>query len=635
MKTNPFKLRLHYLYLLTDFILISLINFVSLYIFYGREVLLERLTPSLIFVFANAAVVVLAFIIFGIYKMLTKDIGLFEVTKIILVTLATQSIAFVCACVIPGLPGAWPYVLSWLFTSLVLAFSLASERALVRSINLLKTMTGKKDKVRTLVIGAGAAGKIVVDESRRNVDNHNLVVAFVDDDINKIGGTFSNLPVKGPINDIATIIEFYDIQEVIIAISDLTQDKLHEIVSLLDLCPVRVRRLPLIGEMEGPNDTRIIDVDLNDLLARDPIILDNHEVNDMLSGKTVLVTGAGGSIGSELSRQIFNTHPHNLILFDIYENGVYDIQMELKRKIREEEIDDINLIVLIGSTYNEVRMEQIFKKYRPDYVYHAAAYKHVPLMEDSPAEAIRTNVIGTYNVAKLADKYATTKMVLVSTDKAVRPTNVMGATKRFAETIIQYFASHSKRTAYAAVRFGNVLGSNGSVVPLFKKQIEAGGPITITHKDITRYFMTIPEAVSLILQCGLFAKGGEIFILDMGQPVKIYHLAERLIRQAGLTPNKDIKIVEVGLRPGEKLYEELLLDKSTQQKTSHKKIFIEPKEMVNEKIEEDIKTISNVFNMDETSRVKDLLSQLITSYTITENKNGLPSFSSTKKKKRK
>ena len=294
--------------------------------------------------------------------------------------------------------------------------------------------------------------------------------------------------------------------------------------------------------------------------------------------------------------------------------------MELVRKKREEDYDDVNLITLIGSTYNEVRMEQIFKKYRPDYVYHAAAYKHVPLMEDSPAEAIRTNVLGTFNVARLANKYKAIKMVLVSTDNAVRPTNVMGATKRFAETIIQYYSSHSTSTVYAAVRFGNVLGSNGSVVPLFKKQIEAGGPVTITHKDITRYFMTIPEAVSLILQCGLFAVGGEIFILDMGQPVKIYHLAERLIRQAGYVPNKDIMIEEVGLRPGEKLYEELLLDKEKQIKTPNKKIFIEPKESVNEKIEEDVKTACKTFDMDETRNVKVLLSQLIKTYTITENK---------------
>ena len=287
--------------------------------------------------------------------------------------------------------------------------------------------------------------------------------------------------------------------------------------------------------------------------------------------------------------------------------------------MREENITDIDLVALIGSTYNEFRVEQIMKAYKPDYIYHAAAYKHVPLMEDSPAEAIRTNVIGTYNVAKLAAKYGVKKMVLVSTDKAVRPTNVMGATKRFAETIIQYFSSQNSGTAYAAVRFGNVLGSNGSVVPLFKKQIEAGGPVTITDRNIIRYFMTIPEAVSLILQCGLFAKGGEIFILDMGKPVKIINLAEKLIRQAGLVPAVDIKIVETGLRPGEKLYEELILDVENQEKTKNKKIFIEKKGKIYP-IEEEIAEISKVFGMEGVREVKELLAKIIDVYTITENK---------------
>ena len=326
--------------------------------------------------------------------------------------------------------------------------------------------------------------------------------------------------------------------------------------------------------MEGPHDRRIIDFDVNDLLRREPIKLDNHEISNMLCGKTVLVTGAGGTIGSELARQIFKTKPKTLILFDIYENSTYQIQMELTQALRKDSSNQVELITLIGSTYNEFRVEQVISKYRPDFIYHAAAYKHVPLMEDSPMEAIRTNVVGTYNVAKLADKYNVEKMILVSTDKAVRPTNVMGATKRFAELIIQHFDCISKNTNYAAVRFGNVLGSNGSVVPLFKKQIETGGPITLTHKDIIRYFMTIPEAVSLILQCGLFAGGGEIFILDMGKPVKIKDLAERMIRQAGLVPYVDIDIIETGLRPGEKLYEERLMAEEGILKTDNDLIYI-------------------------------------------------------------
>ena len=609
-------LRPYYLYYLADLLLVFGAVLLSFVIYYGPSNVFNHLTYSLVIAASTAALTVIVFFFTKIYKVLTNDIGLFEVIKMSSVTGSVLLAEYVVVAIVAKYIHirALYYLPVWLLLTASLCLIIPSMRLVGRLVILSSTMITKRNGVRTLVVGAGATAKIVVDESRRNKDNHNKIVVFVDDDINKIGGMFANLPVKGPIKNIQTIIEYYKIEEVIIAMSKISQERLREILALLDGSPVRVRRMPLISEMQGPNDRRIIDVDLNDLLARDPVILDNSEVKDMLKGQTVLVTGAGGSIGSELVRQIFNVHPKNLILFDIYENSTYDIQMELVRKIREEKIKDINLITLIGSTYNDIRIEQIMKEYHPDYIYHAAAYKHVPLMEDSPAEAIRTNVIGTYNVARLADKYGVKKMVLVSTDKAVRPTNVMGATKRFAETIIQYYAKHSK-TKYAAVRFGNVLGSNGSVVPLFKKQIEAGGPITITDKEIIRYFMTIPEAVSLILQCGLFAEGGEIFILDMGQPVKIISLAERLIRQAGLVPYEDIDIIEVGLRPGEKLYEELLIDKSRQLKTPNKKIFIEPSEMVNEKVLEDIKTASKAFGMDEkVDDVKELLQKLISNY---------------------
>ena len=614
MKTNRFKLGLHYLYIVADILISFVISFISFLSYYGASSMGEHIVPTLIYCGSISLLTVIVFGIFRVYRMLTKDIGMMECIKIVLLAAGVSITGFIALVFIPYLPPAGKYVWTALLAVTTKLFAFPAIRIVVRFINLLTSISRKKNKVRTLVIGAGVSGKVVVDESRRNKENHNVVIAFVDDDINKIGGSFCNLPVKGPISEISTIIDYYNIEEVIIAISEISQERLHEILGIVESCPVRVRRLPMISEMQGPNDTRIIDVDLNDLLCRDPIILDNHEVNDMLGGKTVLVTGAGGSIGSELTRQIFKTHPSTLILFDIYENGVYDIQQELKRKMRDDNIDDINLVVLIGSTYNDFRVEQIMKEYHPDYIYHAAAYKHVPLMEDSPAEAIRTNVIGTYNVARLADKYHAKKMVLVSTDKAVRPTNVMGATKRFAEMIIQHYAEESKTTAYAAVRFGNVLGSNGSVVPLFKKQIEEGGPITITDKEIIRYFMTIPEAVSLILQCGLFAKGGEIFILDMGKPVKIIHLAEKLIRQAGMVPGKDIEIIETGLRPGEKLFEELLIDKEHQIKTENRKIFIEPREKANEDVIKDIATVSEAFEMNGVNDVKELLASLIHTY---------------------
>ncbi len=610
----------HWIYVVTDFLLTFAVVIISFLSFYGYDGFAVHIAPVMFYTVGISLLTIPAFGASGIYRIITKDIGLVETLRIVLVTFSIHFVGIFVISFVPQFDYGFNYIWTWLLATATIIFFLSSERFVARGLNLSQIAMAKKNGVRTLVVGAGASGKIVVDEARRNKDNRNRIIAFVDDDPNKIDGIFANLPVKGPISDIGTIIEFYKIDEVIIAISEITEERLREILNILDAYPVRVRRLPMISEMQGPNDVRIINVDLNELLNRDPIKLDNKEVYGMLHENTVLVTGAGGSIGSELVRQIFKTHPKTLVLFDIYENSTYDIQMELTKIMRDERIDDVELITLIGSTYNEFRVEQIIKKYRPQYIYHAAAYKHVPLMEDSPAEAIRTNVIGTFNVAKMADKYGVKKMVLVSTDKAVRPTNVMGATKRFAETIIQHFAKTSKKTAYAAVRFGNVLGSNGSVVPLFKKQIEAGGPITITDKKIIRYFMTIPEAVSLILQCGLFAKGGEIFILDMGKPVKILNLAEKLIRQAGLVPYVDIDIVETGLRPGEKLYEELLLDAKTQTKTENNRIFIEKRERKPHDTEQEIVEISKVFEMEETGDVKQLLSQIIDTYQITENK---------------
>lgn len=605
----------HFLYAILDVCVCFVIVTMSLVSYYGFDGYASNLIPNMIYTASISLATLGVFYFSRIYKIITTNIGLFETLRIILATIVVHVVGFIVTIFVPVLPSVHLFVFAWFLSTMSLVLIHPSIRIMVRLLNLTRIIRTKESRVRTIVIGAGATGKVVVDESRRNPLNHNQIVAFVDDDPNKIGGLFANVPVKGPITEIAKIIDFFHAEEVIIAMSKISKERLHEILSLLDASPVRVRRMPLISEMEGPNDKRFIEVDLDDLLSRDPIKLDNHQVFDMLNGRTVLVTGAGGSIGSELVRQIFSCHPSTLILFDIYENSTYDIQMELMDIMRKEDIKDIKLVTLIGSTYNEKRIEQVIKKYRPSYIYHAAAYKHVPLMEDSPQEAIRTNVIGTYNVAKLADKYGVKKMVLVSTDKAVRPTNVMGATKRFAETIIQYYSSFSK-TKYAAVRFGNVLGSNGSVVPLFKKQIEAGGPLTITDKEITRFFMTIPEAVSLILQCGLFADGGEIFILDMGKPVKIINLAERLIRQAGLVPYVDIDIVETGLRPGEKLYEELLLDVEHQHKTNNSRIYIEQKDNVNTSIEEDILKASKAFELEETIDIKKLLATLINTYKI-------------------
>ncbi len=571
------------------------------------------------FVLGIGLVTVISFLIGGIYRLILRNIGTPDIVKVGLIDLGIQIVGLILLYAIPTdfLPHRRVAIVSWAFAGAVNVLLLGLIRVVPRVIyGYFSASNNRANGIPTIVVGAGSAAKLLIDESRKNKDFRNKILVLVDDDTNKIGGKLSNVPVVGPISEISNFVKKYGAEEVIIAIADLTSERLREIISYLSNDDVRIRKMPLLSEMQGPNDHRVVDVDLDELLCRPSVRLDNAEVHNLLHGNTVLVTGAGGSIGSELVRQIFKTHPKTLVLFDIYENSTYDIQMELTKKMRDERIADIELTTLIGSTYNETRVEQVIKKYKPDYIYHAAAYKHVPLMEDSPMEAIRTNVIGTYNVAKLADKYGVKKMVLVSTDKAVRPTNVMGATKRFAETIIQYFSNKSKRTAYAAVRFGNVLGSNGSVVPLFKKQIEAGGPVTLTHREIIRYFMTIPEAVSLILQCSLYATGGEIFILDMGEPVKILTLAEKLIRQMGYTPYKDIQIIETGLRPGEKLYEELLIDKEHQIKTPNEKIFIEEKSEMTP-IEENIQEISKAFATDDIPLIKSLLAGIIKTYKST------------------
>jgi len=605
------KKRYKILYPILDFIFSLLVFMFSFFAIRNESI---DLLSCLFFSLGAAVIYVLFFKAIGVYKIAVTEIGSHDSFRIVLMTIAYIVVSYIVAGFIPGLPTHQDYFFSAISSCGFLSIVIMGSRYLPRLLAKQAVLHANQKRYRTIVIGAGSAAKIIIEDTCKNMASKNHIVALVDDDIEKIGGTFSGLRIEGPICHIKEIVEKYDAEEVIIAIAALDQERLHEILECVSEANVRVKRMPLLSEMDGPNDVRIVNVNLEELLCRNPIKLDNSEMYSMLKGKTVLVTGAGGSIGSELVRQIFDANPGTLILFDIYENATYDIQMELTRKMRKEEIKDINLVTLIGSTYNEIRVEQIMMKYHPDYIYHAAAYKHVPLMEDSPAEAIRTNVIGTYNVAKLADKYKVKKMVLVSTDKAVRPTNVMGATKRFAETIIQYFDSISKDTSYAAVRFGNVLGSNGSVVPLFKKQIDEGGPITLTHKEITRYFMTIPEASNLILQCGLYATGGEIFILDMGKPVKIYDLAIKLIKQAGLVPDVDIKIVETGLRPGEKLYEELLLDKKRQKKTPNKKIYIEESEPIMP-IEEEVKTISKVFELDkEVVEIKDVLASIISTY---------------------
>lgn len=559
----------------------------------------------------------------SLYKLLLDFVGFNEFFKILLSTLLSNIIIYFIFLI-------WDREL---LPAQLLLFIMPIDFLLTIGARFLKRVLisigivygpprkNNKNSIKTIVIGAGGGGKLVLDEINKNINLNNKVLFFLDDDEEKIGKRLNGIPIYGPINNAPSLIDKFQIKEVIIAIASLDTNKLKNLITIIEPKKVKIKRLPLMTEVSRDNKRKIIDVKIEDLLTRGVIDLNNAGLNDFIKGKNVLVTGGGGSIGSELCHQIIFYKPKTLIIFDIYENTTYNVQLDLLNRIKIENLNT-NLIVLIGSVYNEKRIEDVFKEYKPNLVFHAAAYKHVPLMEDSAVEAVRTNIVGTYNVAKLADKYHIEKMVLVSTDKAVRPTNIMGATKSVCEKIIQYFATISK-TNYSAVRFGNVLGSHGSVVPIFKKQIANGGPVTITHKEITRYFMTIPEAVSLILQSGVYANGGEIFILDMGEAVKIYDLAKRMIKLSGFTPNKDIMIEEIGLRPGEKLFEELLLDRDKHLKTENDKIFIEPNGYKYQNINDFIKDIKSSFELVCNQEVKEKVQKLITDYVIDNNTNNI------------
>ena len=421
-----------------------------------------------------------------------------------------------------------------------------------------------------LIIGAGESGNALIKEIKNSRYLKKRVVGVIDDNKGKLGGYIHGVKIVGTREDIIEKSEELHVHEIIVAMPSASPKQMKRILDICKQTRCELKRLPGIYQLVNGDVSisNLKEVDVNDLLGREPVNVDLDSIMGYVSGKTVMVTGGGGSIGSELCRQIASHNPKQLVIVDIYENSTYDIQNELKVKFPE-----LKLAVLIASVRNTNRMKSIFETYRPDIIYHAAAHKHVPLMEDSPNEAVKNNVLGTWKLVRAADYYKVKRFVMISTDKAVNPTNVMGATKRICEMIIQTYNKRSK-TEYVAVRFGNVLGSNGSVIPLFKKQIERGGPVTVTHPEIIRYFMTIPEAVSLVLQAGAYAKGGEIFILDMGEPVKILDLAKNLILLSGHKPEEDIQIVFTGLRPGEKLYEEMLMAEEGMQDTANRRIHI-------------------------------------------------------------
>ncbi|MBQ8684509.1 MAG: polysaccharide biosynthesis protein [Clostridia bacterium] len=479
----------------------------------------------------------------------------------------------------------------------------------------------KRATTKIAIIGAGDVGVAMVDEIRRDTACTYDVVCFFDDDPIKQRAHVRGIPVRGPVSTVVEHVRNTEIKELVVAIPSLENERKQEILKICSQTGCRVRMMPNIDQQLSGEGGSLLghmrDVQPNDLLGREMVNFQNTDVYEFLSGKVVMVTGGGGSIGSELCRQIAAQHPLRLVIVDIYENNAYDIQQELRHQYG----DGLDLRVEIASVRDEKKIDILFRRYHPQIVFHAAAHKHVPLMEPCPEEAIKNNVFGTYNVAHAAARYQAEKFVLISTDKAVNPTNVMGASKRLCEMVVQSMQNVSD-TVFVAVRFGNVLGSNGSVIPLFKRQLAGGGPLTITDRRIIRYFMTIPEAAQLVMQAGAMAKSAQVFVLDMGEPVKILDLAENLVRMAGLTPYVDVDIIETGLRPGEKLYEELLMDSDTLTATKNNKIFIEQQEAIpHEEMEADLELLRQVIETEDVEQMVATMRRIVPTFKTPEEVN--------------
>lgn len=599
------------IFLLIDIILINLAYVLSFYIRFTSLVPKNYTEAYLKFM----PLIVLAYIIpfYGMkfYKNNWHRAGLDDYLQGVIACLLGMILNLIIMFIVPlRIPN-----LVTIISGVLIAILCLGYRVYFRAYNRLQiylNLRNKEGKDNLLIVGAGSCAQLVISEIKKNnLIKYNLI-GLVDDNINKVGTYLNGYKVLGLTNDIPNIVRNKKIKTILLAIPSINGDNKKRLINLCQEIGVKIKIMPDISELIDNNldIKKIRDVDLRDLLGREEVELDKTGISQYITNKVILVTGGGGSIGSELCRQISKFNPKKLIILDIYENNAYDLQNELKRKV-----PNLNQDVVIASIRDRGKIESVFNDYRPDVVFHAAAHKHVPLMEFNPCEAIKNNVMGTMNVAEMASKYNCEKFVLISTDKAVNPTNVMGATKRLCEMIVQSINEKSK-TEFVAVRFGNVLGSNGSVIPLFKKQIEEGGPITLTHKDITRYFMLIPEAAQLVLQAGAYAKGGEIFVLDMGKPVRIYDLAVDLIKLSGFIPNKEIKIEIVGLRPGEKLYEELLMAENKLSETKHEKIFIEMPTVIDYKIlSERVKSLICISNTENKEKVKCELSKIVPTYT--------------------
>ena len=596
-----------------DIMSILLVSFAALYIRYDfsfqdidplffkhcENLLIPNIIGTLIF-----------FVIWKLYRSVWRYASANELVNIVGATVCASLAQFVyCKFTDNRMPRSYSVLYFFLLTLAICCIRFGYR--ILRLINNKRmNLLGKEHCVNVMIIGAGAGGDMILKEIENSRYLSMRAKCIIDDQPGCHGKLMRGVPIVGGRESILDAVGRYSIDEIIFAIPSAGVQTRKEILDICKESGCKLRTIPGTYQLINGDVSvsSLKEVEIEDLLGREPIRINTEEVLEHVGGKVVLVTGGGGSIGSELCRQLAAHHPKQLIILDIYENNAYDIQQELIRKY-----PDLDLVVLIASVRNKERIDSIFETYRPNIVYHAAAHKHVPLMEDSPHEAIKNNVFGTYKVAQAADRYGVDKFVLISTDKAVNPTNIMGASKRLCEMLIQSMNRNSG-TNYVAVRFGNVLGSNGSVIPLFKKQIAEGGPVTVTHPDIIRYFMTIPEAVSLVLQAGAYARGGEIFVLDMGEPVKILDLATNLIKLSGYRVGEDIQIVFTGLRPGEKMYEELLMNEEGLKETANKMIFIgKPIEFDEEVFRSQLVELEREA-MDETSDIRAAVEKIVTTY---------------------
>lgn len=590
---------------------------VSVFVLWARfEFEYQAITPKFlnyvyVYMPVNLIITIGIFYLFRIYKSLWRFAGLRQICDIIVacVVATIVSIAVGMEIFVGHMPRSYKF-----FYVVFLIGAEVGSRIIYRLIYQWNMKKKSGPQIATMIIGAGDATRLLLDEVQRSPFISRKICCLIDDDVRKQGTFFHGCQIVGGRETILEAAVKYNIEEIIISMPSVSRKEVSRIIDICKRSNCKLKILPGLYQLvnEEVSISKLREVDIEDLLGREAVQVDLQEIMNYVNQKTVLVTGGGGSIGSELCRQIASHEPRQLILVDIYENNAYEIQQELRRNFPK-----LDLKVLIASVRNTHRMNQIFEMYKPDIVYHAAAHKHVPLMEQSPNEAIKNNVFGTYKTALAAANHGVKRFVLISSDKAVNPTNIMGASKRICEMLVQTL-NRRYATEFVAVRFGNVLGSNGSIIPLFRKQIAAGGPVTVTHPDIIRYFMTIPEAVSLVLQAGAYAKGGEIFVLDMGEPVRIMDLAENLIRLSGYTPGEDIEIKIIGLRPGEKLYEEMLMKEEGLKETENQLIFIgQPIKMDEESFLEKVEQLGQAA-MEDAENIRELVKELVPTYVPEE-----------------